>query len=570
VVAGCLVALALTSACGRGTNGSKATTSTTGVPVVHGPSGGPVPSGFLATSVSFLSNADGWMLGTAPCSAPPCTSLVRTTDGGASWVGIPAPSVLLGEPQTPSSPYATGLVFATSLDGFVYGAGLWLTADGGADWRLLPSVAGIAPYFVQDPVVAGGHLYAFVSGLSQGSTDANWRLVVGNDDGTDFHVVYRFASTTDPTDMVATGKNVYVDDGVGVMEVVGSSVTTSNPTPASNCDTLAASGAGDVLLECNMSGLGGGICCGRRLYGSTDAGSHWVRLPDPGEGAGYVTSGLSDPGGGHAAIATSSGGGAGVLVTTDYAKSWTMSFGVTNGGGATWSGLRFTDPDHGVVVFAPKFDCSECSPGPSGVGVLYQTSDGGLHWTPVTFGPNPPQPGTELAEVAPVDAREQPVPGLTVSQTGDGTCEGGSDSVTGAPDYRCFSGNFVYDPCWAVASSTTPTKSVLCMTDPWDSSVVKIVTTTPLTETGPAKPDYSIPWAVRLTSGQQCLGAQGAHSQYAGQPVDFYCTGSNMVLLGGIDQSAPTWTMKSLLSNGAGGFSTESTVQVSLAWYGGP
>src|SRR5439155_13711178 len=63
----------------------------TSAPAFQGPPGGPVPPGFLAASVTFVSPSNGWVLGSAPCASPPCTSIVRTTDGGHTWKGIPAP-----------------------------------------------------------------------------------------------------------------------------------------------------------------------------------------------------------------------------------------------------------------------------------------------------------------------------------------------------------------------------------------------------------------------------------------------------------------------------------------------
>jgi hypothetical protein len=62
-----------------------------------GPAGGPVPRGFRAQSVTFVSPTMGWVLGTAPCAAAPCTSVLRTRDGGRTWSGIPAPRVRLGD-----------------------------------------------------------------------------------------------------------------------------------------------------------------------------------------------------------------------------------------------------------------------------------------------------------------------------------------------------------------------------------------------------------------------------------------------------------------------------------------
>jgi hypothetical protein len=62
------------------------------------PSGGPVPAGFRAASVTFVSTREAFVLGTAPCKHAPCTSIARTLDRGVSWRGLPAPGVPLGEP----------------------------------------------------------------------------------------------------------------------------------------------------------------------------------------------------------------------------------------------------------------------------------------------------------------------------------------------------------------------------------------------------------------------------------------------------------------------------------------
>ncbi len=54
----------------------------------HVTAGGPVPPGFVATDMTFVSSQDGWLLGTTSCFSPPCTTILRTTDGGASWTGF--------------------------------------------------------------------------------------------------------------------------------------------------------------------------------------------------------------------------------------------------------------------------------------------------------------------------------------------------------------------------------------------------------------------------------------------------------------------------------------------------
>lgn len=102
-----------------------------------GPVGGPVPPGFQITDLTFISSEDGWALGTAPCAQAPCTSIVRTNDGGRSWVGIRPPVVPLDQGDGCfSTPCVTSLRFATPLVGYLFGPRvLYLTTDGGVTWR---------------------------------------------------------------------------------------------------------------------------------------------------------------------------------------------------------------------------------------------------------------------------------------------------------------------------------------------------------------------------------------------------------------------------------------------------
>ena len=81
------------------------------------PPGGPVPSGFTATSVTFVSAQEAYVLGTAPCPNAVCTSIVRTLDRGASWRGLPAPAVPL---SAPGGTGVWGIRFATPEHGFVF------------------------------------------------------------------------------------------------------------------------------------------------------------------------------------------------------------------------------------------------------------------------------------------------------------------------------------------------------------------------------------------------------------------------------------------------------------------
>jgi len=94
----------------------------------------PVPADFRPTSVTFVGDDTGWVIGQAGrpghCATQYCTSVARTTDAGRTWTGVPAP--LTGAPDG-----ATGvgqLRFLNLSDGWAFGPGLFVTHTGGQTW----------------------------------------------------------------------------------------------------------------------------------------------------------------------------------------------------------------------------------------------------------------------------------------------------------------------------------------------------------------------------------------------------------------------------------------------------
>ena len=137
--------------------------STAAAPKVpSGPSGGPVPARFVPYSTTFVSASEGWVLGDAPCSAAPCTSIVRTRDGGRSWQGIPAPRAPL-MPLNGAPPVGTvsTIRFADDNDGWVAGESLYATHNGGASWTKIPIVPGGG--VITAVGTGAGRVYASVS-----------------------------------------------------------------------------------------------------------------------------------------------------------------------------------------------------------------------------------------------------------------------------------------------------------------------------------------------------------------------------------------------------------------------
>ena len=168
--------------------------------------------------------------------------------------------------------------------------------------------------------------------------------------------------------------------------------------------------------------------------------------------------------------------------------------------------------------------------------------------------PSTVAPGTVIRYAAPVATGGFPNPGLAVSDLGPGSCNPGSDVITGVWVYRCFAGSLVIDPCWATTSGNGTSSSVLCMREPWSTSGEKVEASGLAAGTTRSKLNLDAPWAVQLTTGQRCLAAQGAHEEYKGVPLNFGCASSGgspaITLLGSPDRTAAYWTFRSVALSG--------------------
>jgi hypothetical protein len=178
-------------------------------------------------------------------------------------------------------------------------------------------------------------------------------------------------------------------------------------------------------------------------------------------------------------------------------------------------------------------------------------------------------PPTKLVFAAPVTSQHRQLSTDVVTSTHRGSCEPGSDVLTG-PVYRCGFGNYVVDPCWAVQSGSAPATSVLCLLDPWSDHVIRLNTGKKL----PRSPDAAVyspayPWAVQLDTGMRCLAAQGAHSYFGKRVIDYYCDqDGSIALLGGMKTTGGVARLDSVITTGS--HTKLGPVEaVATAWYGG-
>jgi hypothetical protein len=366
------------------------TTGTSRAPAtVTPPAGGPVPSGFDPTSFSAISAQQFWLLGTAPCRRPVCTSIVRTTDGGKHFVGIPAPAAPLAAPDS-DAPGVSTLAFANRLDGFAYGTHfphggpLWATQDGGAHWH--QSLSHVLAF-----ATAGGTAYAITGSCANGRCSGvrlqrspvstlRWSttaipVAVGSSPITiTAHGASVWASLSPASHRAAHQTLVYSGDR-GVHLKLGAS-----PCLPDLGGTLAAVSATALWAVC-PTGMQAAVAR------STDSGAHWRN----------AGGGLSAPGGPHAALDNSAqlaavnastavlapGNGSELVLTTDGGRVYNQVFS-PGSQSRRWSFIGFTDPSTGSGLLS---DGAQAGPGGLPEQRLWRTANGGVRWSgPVRIG----------------------------------------------------------------------------------------------------------------------------------------------------------------------------------------
>lgn len=324
---------------------SHAPASATAARHVQAP-GGPVPPGFGPESFTAINPGTWWLLGAAPCSSPPCTSILRTDDGGHTFVGTPAPRTT----------HVSQLRFANSADGFAFNSQLWVTHDGGANWhqvRLGGAVTELA--------TANGFAYALVRYGHKGQGRVE-RSALGSDTWTTLP-----GAGSAYAGLWAHGPGVLVGSGAGAALAVSHNAGVSftlqaSPSKGLPCD-FEEPATGVVWAHCATG-------TESSTWRSTDSGAHFSATPGPSmpnsalfAAAGPTTAVL----GANRLYRTTDGGG-------HYAP-------VSDIGGITaWQYLGFTDATHGAAI---GYVGSSPTPGNER---LYYSIDGGATYHLVSTG----------------------------------------------------------------------------------------------------------------------------------------------------------------------------------------
>jgi hypothetical protein len=364
------------AASGAASTGAARPTTSASTSTMTAPSGGPVPIGFAATSVTFVSPQEAFVLGTAPCAKAPCTSILRTLNRGASWRGLPAPVAPLAAQSQLAGPAVWGIRFANPSDGFVFGNGLWETTDGGGHWSPAISPGGS----IESLEVIDGQVLAIAAactangGCGQSGTlerrplaGGAWQAVARVSIPGAIATQARVAAVLAGDAVIVTGNG-----GVSTVDHSGPCNTTAIEAPVS----IAVTGPSGLAVLCAGNGAAGSV--GKTVYISDDLGAHWTKAGSPAPGG--DPEGLSAGSTSQLVVAAASGASM-LYYSADGGAQWSTAY-YEGDGGLGFNDLGFTSPADGVVVYGPAQSDDNVESRP---GWLLLTSNGGASWHPVPF-----------------------------------------------------------------------------------------------------------------------------------------------------------------------------------------
>ena len=330
-----------------------------------------VPQGFLAASVTFVSDHLGWVLGST-CTGSTCAAvLYRTEDGGHGWAPINTPP--LTDIDAGDGDNGEEIRFANAYDGWIVARSetapyfvLWATYDAGTHWELVHLPAGVSANSLSDLETSAGTVYASFCGspihiAMSPVTSSDWTLSQST--------LPIGAGPVCGEQIVLQGEAgwlINIDRLVinGAQLENGSWVPWNPPcTDSGGSGEVAAADPNDLVAVCD-----GGVYSGPAdvsVSFSRDGGTTFVPAPETLPSNSYGPIASPTPG----VVVMSPAGEGNLLATFDGGKQWSTVYGAPVSEG--WEYVGFTTAEQGVAI------------GQS--GALVMTYDGGHEWAPVQF-----------------------------------------------------------------------------------------------------------------------------------------------------------------------------------------
>lgn len=124
-----------------------------------------------------------------------------------------------------------------------------------------------------------------------------------------------------------------------------------------------------------------------------------------------------------------------------------------------------------------------------------------------------------------------------------GYCYTGSLAINRHDAWRCFVGNFIYDPCFS--SSAAPREVVCPDLDVTSGIEIRLTRVLPTRYADPGKPSlHNQPWNIQLTDGQHYQFASGASSVVDKARLNYFCgTSCKQGLWGYPRRRTQPWTI---------------------------
>lgn len=341
-----------------------------------------MPSGFDPVSFTAISADQFWLLGDARCGTSRCTSIVRSTDGGRHFAGIPAPRVPLTRTDDTGMSIDT-LRFATPHDGFAFDAQsfpradspsdpLWETRDGGGHWQRV-HVGDVRAF-----ATGGGYVFLVTADCHAGVCHNPMleRATLGKNDWRSSRLpVGAFDSTVS---LAVHGASVWISVSAtaGVHQNQILLASTDNGTSFTIGTSPCSNGLGGELEPTSGSVIWA-VCPTGMLAAalrSTDGGAHWSSLNI---GRGLSNGARIAPASDSTAV-VATGDQAQLRRTTDGGATFTQVFPTRAG---WWNFIGFTDAATGSGLRLVPGE-SRSSLGPP-LSELMRSDDGGASWTAV-------------------------------------------------------------------------------------------------------------------------------------------------------------------------------------------
>lgn len=354
------------------------------------------PNGFEPASVTFVSQSDGFVLGTAKsCAATACASIVTTTNNGASWQQMPSPPVPFVSRLSAAgaSSGISQIRFANLDNGWAFGPSLYATHNSGASWQQVQiPISGK----VTTLATAGGKVFAVVTNCNNQTNVCSSSLISSSILNNSFTQVSGVVGPGAPNAMsngfpialyaTPNGVNGFVLLGYkgnypGTALLYGTNGGNSwakfpDPCAGTNLEISSIAMPNAATLDT--------LCSGGAAAGSSQKilmqtyNSQTKRLgsaPLAGDGGQLASPSITSP------VIASSSAASFIYRSTNSGQSWITSAQYGDGGVGFYD-FGFTTPTQGVAIHG--MPASSTNNGPV-VDSLIESTNGGASWSSVSI-----------------------------------------------------------------------------------------------------------------------------------------------------------------------------------------